>query len=228
LTKNAKKGKIFFMKPLFLKLTLTASVFFLFSCVTSGPQVTPEVALYTPAAPADIPPLLTPAPELPSITVAGRGVKNADALVDFFLAKNPGFGDIRYLEALADTYIKEAKIEGINSDVAWVQMCLETGFLKYGNLVTPEMNNFCGLGAIDAAHPGERFPTVAVGVRAHVQHLQAYATTHPLRQDAVDPRYRFVQPRGKAPDILSLSGTWAADPQYGRKIMQLLEQLAVF
>jgi hypothetical protein len=170
-------------------------------------------------------PLLVPA-VVPSTAIAAEGIKSVEQLRNFFLDHNRQWFDVQYLETLAGYYISEAATEGINSDVAFMQMCLETGFLRFGGLVTRDMNNFCGLGAIDAAHPGERFPTPLVGVRAHIQHLQAYGTTAPLRQPLVDPRYRYVLPRGKASDIYALSGTWAADTHYGEKLESLLNQLS--
>jgi len=48
---------------------------------------------------------------------------------------------------LASFYVAEGDAVGINSDVAFIHMCLETGFLRFGNLVTPDMHNYCGLGA---------------------------------------------------------------------------------
>ena len=104
-------------------------------------------------------------------------------------------------------------------------MCLETGFLRFGGLVTADMNNFCGLGAINAENPGLVFPDEQTGVRAHIQHLKAYASAEPLNLPAVDPRYRYVNPKGKAPHIYNLAGTWAADPAYGHKIDQLLRRM---
>ena len=75
----------------------------------------------------------------------GTGIKNQEQLVKFFMNHKPD-ADRERVERLAGFYIEEAAIEGINSDVAFVQMCHETGFLGFGNLVLPEMNNFCGLG----------------------------------------------------------------------------------
>jgi hypothetical protein len=120
--------------------------------------------------------------------------------------------------------VEEAAIEGVNHDMAFAQMCLETGFLRFGGLVTPEMNNFCGLGSIGPGQIGERFPDPRTGVRAHIQHLKAYATDEPLKQTLVDPRYRWVR-YGSAPKIQGLTGTWAADKEYGNKISSLLERL---
>ncbi|HZK19687.1 MAG TPA: glucosaminidase domain-containing protein, partial [Treponemataceae bacterium] len=130
------------------------------------------------------------------------------------------------VQKLAEYYINECNRETINSDIAFVQMCLETGFLRFGGLVTEDMNNFCGLGAIDSANTGNRFESEKIGVRAHVQHLKGYGTTAPITANLVDPRYKWINPKGKAPDIFGLSGTWAADPLYGKKLYILLERLA--
>ena len=164
-----------------------------------------------------------------SRTIYVSGKKTAKQLAAFFASKNPDYPKKRVL-ALAKLYVKEAASEGINADVAFVQMCLETGFLRYGNLVTPDMNNYCGLGAIDAEHPGERFATPKLGVRAHIQHLHAYGTTEDvaLNNECIDRRYRYVNPRGKAPTVFELAGTWAGDRAYGEKLDRLLSELGAF
>lgn len=162
-----------------------------------------------------------------SPVIAEAGVKSASQLVDFFMSRNPQ-GDREQVVRLAQYYVAEAAAEGINSDVAFVQMCLETGFLRFGGLVTPEMNNFCGLGAIDETKRGEWFPTEQIGVRAHIQHLHAYGTTGKLKGELVDNRYKYVNPRGKSPDVFGLAGTWAADKAYGQKLWTLLTILDKF
>jgi hypothetical protein len=164
-----------------------------------------------------------PAPATPEL-IMGRGLMSRQQLASFFMENNPG-ADIERVNLLASLYIEESAVEGVNSDVAFVQMCLETGFLRFGGLVTSSMNNFCGLGAVSTEQRGHFFPDERTGVRAHVQHLKAYGSTEPLVGDLVDPRYGFVTPKGKSPGILGLSGTWAADRQYGAKIIELLERL---
>lgn len=156
--------------------------------------------------------------------IMGQGLMNQQQLVSFFMENNPG-ADLARVTLLASLYIEESAVEGVNSDVAFVQMCLETGFLRFGGLVTENMNNFCGLGAVSAEQRGHFFPDERTGVRAHVQHLKAYGSTVPLVGELVDPRYSYVTPRGKSPGILGLSGTWAADRQYGAKIIEMLERL---
>ncbi len=162
-----------------------------------------------------------------SRNLSDPGIKSEGQLYRFFISENPNI-DREEIARLASLYVEEARIEGINSDCAFVQMCLETGFLRFGNLVTPDMHNYCGLGAIDSDHPGERFETAKLGVRAHIQHLHAYATNRELINECIDTRYRFVSPRAKATTIEGLSGTWAADPDYSEKLENLLQRLETF
>lgn len=160
-----------------------------------------------------------------SFALAAKGVLTSEELTKFFMRNNPN-GNKNAVEALAKAYITEAATEGINSDAAFAQMCLETGFLQFGNLVSADMHNYAGLGAIDAEHRGERFSSMEEGVRAHIQHLHAYATTDAALHNAlVDNRYKYVTPRGKATSVMALSGTWAADPDYGAKLSAMLQTM---
>jgi hypothetical protein len=183
----------------------------------------PERPVESPAAGAlsGVPPE-RPVPEIP-LRILGAGQVPGEALSRFLLALNPAAGE-PFAAELAGYYTEEAEAEGVNHDVAFAQMCLETGFLRFGNLVTPDMNNFCGLGAIGPGQRGEVFSEPRIGVRAHIQHLKAYATAEPLRGELVDPRYRWVR-YGSAPTIYGLAGTWAADGKYGEKIRDILEEL---
>lgn len=121
-------------------------------------------------------------------------------------------------------YREEAIIEGVNHDLAFCQMCLETGFLRFGGDIKPQQNNFAGLGAIGGGSEAASFPSARIGVRAHIQHLKAYASLEPLVQQEVDPRFRFVT-RGVAPSVDQLSGRWSADLDYGTKIKALFKRL---
>lgn len=140
-----------------------------------------------------------------------------------FLKTNNESALVRFAE-LPQLYRQEATIEGVNYDIAFCQMCVETGFLRFGNDVKPEQNNFAGIGAVGAGAEGASFPSARIGVRAQIQHLKAYASTEPVVQEIVDPRFRFVT-RGIAPLVEQLTGRWAADPQYGVKILALLRRL---
>lgn len=102
-------------------------------------------------------------------------------------------------------------------------MCVESGFLRFGNNLKPEQNNFAGLGTIGGSAAAS-FESARLGVRAHIQHLKAYASLEPLVQEVVDPRFDFVT-RGVAPLIDQLSGRWSASLQYGAKITAMLKRL---
>ena len=177
----------------------------------------------------ETPPLAQERPEPPEY-IMGAGKVSRENLAAFLLRNNSAIGE-EYINSLALLYIEESALEGVNHDVAFSQMCLETGFLRYGGLVTPDMNNFCGLGAISAEQPGLSFPDPETGVRAHIQHLKGYASDEPLNQELVNPRYRYLvmlKRIGTAPTIQGLSGTWATDPLYDQKIAAILQRLYNF
>jgi hypothetical protein len=157
------------------------------------------------------------------IPIASRGRAQVYQLTRFFTETNPRVG-INYLTRLAHIYIDEAEAEGINSDIAFCQMVHETDYLRFSDDVQPGQNNFCGLGATGRGEPGLSFSSVEIGVRAHIQHLKAYANAQPLRNKLVDPRFGRVS-RGQAPYVEYLAGTWATDPQYGVKLKQKLQML---
>ena len=124
-------------------------------------------------------------------------------------------------------YREEAAIEGVNHDIAFCQMCIETSFLRFGRGVEPEQNNFASLGAAASSTTkvsGASFVDQRIGVRAHIQHLKAYASTAPLFQPVVAPRFHLVV-RGLAPVLSQLIGRWAIDPLYDRKILALIRRL---
>ncbi|PZO41670.1 MAG: hypothetical protein DCF19_08900 [Pseudanabaena frigida] len=125
---------------------------------------------------------------------------------------------------LPNIYREEAEIEGVNYDIAFCQMCLETGFLQFDGDVKPEQNNFGGIGATGNGARGDSFSDRRIGVRAQIQHLKAYATTKPLVLPLVDLRFSLIK-RGTAPLLSQLSGKWAEDVNYDKKIMSILRRL---
>ena len=197
-----------FLKSLPLVFTLIFSIITFDSCRTLPPA--------------------TQKPEL-SRKLLAQGQLTADQLAAFFCSRNPE-ADRAHITQFAQYYIDEAAIEGINSDAAFAQMCLETGFLRFGGLVQPEFHNYCGLGEMDAEHPGEQFETEELGVRAHIQHLQAYATKEEtqLKGELIDPRYNWVHKTKYIETIFDLTGNWATDPHYGEKIDSLLTAMEDF
>ncbi|MDR1868234.1 MAG: glucosaminidase domain-containing protein [Treponema sp.] len=155
--------------------------------------------------------------------IMGSGLIPADYMALFLMKEHPVLSP-QFSTAFAAMYVEEAAYEGVNHDIAFAQMCLETGFLRFGGLVKPYMNNFGGLGAISAQQPGERFPDIRTGIRAQIQHLKGYATQDDLVQPLVDPRYRWIR-RGVAPTIAELAGTWATDRLYATKITNILKRM---
>jgi len=154
--------------------------------------------------------------------IMGHGNTSEVQLMMFLKSRNEQA--LQDFPDLPRLYREEASIEGVNYDIAFCQMCVETGFLRFGGDVKPSQNNFAGLGAVGGGAEGAKFPSAQRGVRAQIQHLKAYASVEPLVQELVDPRFRFVT-RGVAPLVNQLSGRWAADPQYGTKILSILRQL---
>ena len=203
------------------------------SCAASPlPRETPQgrpgqVSVWSFAArPQDAAPAERPSSPSTPYNIMGQGIISPADKAAFLLGSNQA-ADRDFVQALALLYAEEAAIEGVNHDVAFAQMLLETGFLAFGGLVVPEMNNFAGLGSIGPGQRGLSFPDPRTGVRAHIQHLKAYACTSPLNQPLVNPRFRFVR-RGSAPTISGLTGTWAADPLYDVKIKNILERMYEF
>ena len=155
-----------------------------------------------------------------------KGQLTADQLARFFIGENDQ-ETYDHIYNFACLYIDEAAAENINSDIAFAQMCLETGFLRYGGLVQPEWHNYCGLGAISPQEPGCIFETEELGVRAHIQHIQAYATKEDvkLNRELVDPRYNWVHKTKFAVTMGDLALSWAADPDYAPKLNRILTRM---
>ena len=138
--------------------------------------------------------------------------------------KNNNENALKQFPDLPKLYREEATLEGVNYDIAFCQMCVETEFLRFGGEIKPLQNNFAGLGTIGGSSETASFDSARIGVRAHIQHLKAYASLEPLVQEVVDPRFRFVT-RGIASSIDQLSGRWSADLEYGAKITAMLKRL---
>jgi N-acetylmuramoyl-L-alanine amidase len=147
----------------------------------------------------------------------------SEVQLQLFLRNNNESAIVQFPD-LPKLYREEATIEGVNYDIAFCQMCLETAFLRFGGDLKPEQNNFAGLGTIGGGAEVASFESARIGVRAQIQHLKAYASLEPLVQEVVDPRFRFVT-RGIATSIDQLSGRWSADLEYGNKIMAMLRRL---
>lgn len=135
------------------------------------------------------------------------------------------------LEKFVELYIQECNIEGVRAEVAFAQAMLETGNLRFGGDVKVTQFNFAGLGATGGGVPGFDFAAaygsnstgLQTGIRGHVQHLKCYASSAPLKQANVDPRWNNSL-RLKAISVEELAGTWAADLTYAGKVKTIMKK----
>lgn len=211
------------MKRRMIGLLSAAIVLFGASCQEPSPQCVTFSVRPTRLSP--LPKLRTVRYDDPSdpLPIASLGRAGAHQLVRFFIQTNPHI-DIPYLFRIARLYIDEAGAEGVNSDIAFCQMVHETNYLRFGKDVHASQNNFGGIGATGGGVPGESFPSVEIGIRAHIQHLKAYADAQPLCNANVDPRFRRVR-RASGPCVDDLTEKWATDPLYGLKLRRKLSEL---
>lgn len=165
------------------------------------------------------------APE--SITILGQAEATQEQMVAFINRRNPMPKLNCSVKDIVRYYYEEASLEGVRPDVALCQALKETGFFAYGGDVSPQQNNFCGLGATGNHEPGYSFDTPQLGVRAHIQHLLVYTQYERPKQKLVDPRYAHVvnnRPdlHGKVHHWTKLNGAWAVPGKnYGQEILML-------
>lgn len=136
------------------------------------------------------------AASLPEVKVSNTNAVPACAtpgrLMAYLRSRNPGMDD--RFEGLATEYMRHGEVMGIRWDMAFFQMILETGSLRYDGDVRASQNNFAGLGAAGGGKRGEHFADISSGVKAHLQHLMMYAGDHIA--DPVAERTRKVQEWG--------------------------------
>ena len=133
------------------------------------------------------------------------------------------------IDEFCSILIDEALTEGVKPEVVFAQAMLETNWLRFGGDVAVGQCNFAGLGATGNGNPGNSFncygkDSVRIGLRAQIQHLKAYASEDALVNQCVDSRFVYVS-RGCAPTIKDLSGKWAADTNYGSKILSIIRRV---
>ena len=125
--------------------------------------------------------------------------------------------------------IMAASSEGVRPEVVFAQAMLETGWLQFGGSVSADQCNFAGLGATGPQVGGARFDNVYQGLLAQSQHLKGYATSMPLNNVCVDPRYQILVDRGYlgiAPCLEDLNGLWAVPGDgYGQRIAAIINRM---
>ncbi len=167
--------------------------------------------------------------DLDNEDILGGPMATEAQCVNYLLKINPEPNISVTPEELVSYYYEEATREGVRPDVAFAQALHETGNFSYGGTVTPDQNNYCGLGTTSDYVQGGYFPSAQIGVRAHIQHLLAYATTRTPSEEIVDPRYSMVRDiygSMTLPHWVDLNGRWAVPgTTYGQRIMNIFQQI---
>ena len=152
-------------------------------------------------------------------------------------------GGAKDITTFCQIYLEEAESEGIAVEVAFAQAMKETNWLHFGGDVKIEQFNFAGLGAIGGGVTGLDFSSygedgVRMGIRAHIQHLKAYAsseiTENTLKNPCVDSRFKYVT-KGCAKYVEWLgqkenpdSYGWATETKYGISIVGMINKMKQF
>jgi len=150
-----------------------------------------------------------------SRSVMGTGSSNPQSVIAYVRKINPALSNSDIV--IINEYFKEANYEGVNVDLAIAQMLHCTNFFR-----NRENMADCNYGGLS----GVSFQNWTIGVRAHIQHLKAYARQKPKRE-LVDPRFSKAWERG-FPGIMfdQVYPIWAPQsPSYGRKIEEILRHL---
>ena len=133
------------------------------------------------------------------------------------------------ISEFCEQVVNAASSEGVRPEVVFAQAMLETGWLQFGGSVSVDQCNFAGLGATGSQVKGASFDNVYQGLLAQTQHLKGYATSSPLNNVCVDPRYQVLSDRGLlgvSPCLEDLNGRWAVPGDgYGQKIAKIIERL---
>lgn len=162
-------------------------------------------------------------------SIMGESLLSRDKMIGYARSVNSNLG---LATVIVDTYFEECAIEGVRADVAFAQSLLETGNYKFeGSAVELTDFNFCGLGVTQNGIKGCVFNDMRTGIKAHVQHLKAYASYDKLNDTCVDPRFNFVS-RGVAEYVEWLGiqenpqkRGWAAGSGYGSKIINIMRKI---
>lgn len=157
--------------------------------------------------------------------IMGNNEVSKEQFKSFLLAQQKKYGFKYDISVSIDEFLKiayeEASKEGVRGDIVVAQAVHESGYFKFGGVLTAKDNNFCGLG-VTGDGSKLSFSSARIGLRAQIQHLKAYASTASLNQGVVDPRFAYVT-RGVAPSLEELAGKWAV-PGYDRNKYSSLQE----
>ena len=162
--------------------------------------------------------------------IMGTAVATVKQMQEYIKKVNPNVA--QSVIDMIPLYLSEGKTEGVRGDIAFAQSCLETGNFGFSqSAVTLDQNNFAGMGVTQNGMKGLSFETPQLGIRCQIQHLKAYASTDALKNENIDPRFKYVT-RGSAPYVewLGIQENpkglgWAAGAGYGEKILSILSKI---
>ncbi|MCL4385349.1 MAG: DUF4214 domain-containing protein [Cyanobacteria bacterium] len=171
-----------------------------------------------------------------STSIIGYSNVTKDELINMFIKHNTNAGAVDRAKRLADFYILYGQKFNIRADIAWAQMCHETGFLAFTGDVKPEQNNFAGIGATGGGVPGNSFATEELGVIAHYIHLAWYLLPNHLDikdsngdlycSSKYDPRhFNNTHNYNGSSSLSSLNSRWGASSTYANKIIQFANEI---
>ena len=152
--------------------------------------------------------------------ILGKAEATAEQMAAYLLSQNPNPQINMPVVDFCQLFLDEAEKEGVRGDGLFAQSCWETNDFRYTGTVSADQNNYAGLGTVNAETKGAYFATEAEGILAQAQHAKAYATTGPLNEACVDPRYHLLVKYGKcgtAEHWENLGGKWAV-PGYSTKL----------
>lgn len=158
--------------------------------------------------------------------IMGKGLTTEEQLSKFVQANTNNKEDADRFNELPELYVKEASNEGINHDIAFCQMCLETNFLAFSDNLKSAQNNFGRIRKVGSTE-SDTFHGAPSGVYAHIQQLKAYAVgwEQIVRQPPVSEVVRYIPPGGSTRFVEQLSPRWSNNPLYGNNILNLVRRL---
>ena len=166
-----------------------------------------------------------------STNMIGYTEVTVEQLVKIFEDRNSTKVD--WARRIAPLYIYYGKLFNLRADIAWAMMCHETGFLEFTGNVSPDQNNFCGMGSTGEGVPGNSFETEELGIIAHYAHLAWYYYPDHINiycSKLYDPRhfgsYHYMYTGDST--LGFLNGRWAPGANYTDKIILFANQIYGF
>lgn len=153
-------------------------------------------------------------------------------LEKFEIGRKHGVYTDANVRGILKKYVTLSTKVGLDPLLVVSQMLEETGHLTSAKSQPPQRNP-AGIGAEGGSVKGASFATWDNAIRAHVGRLLAYAlpdgegtaAQKALIKEALKVRSLPADRRGCAPVLGGLTGKWAMDPEYDRKIARIANQI---